>query len=137
MNLAQNAKFMHNITHFVTAHPTPGPLAFSASLQGAEAAGRLQMHSNGSGQLMTILFGDPSLSYFGNPAATARLAPWRMQRRDVNGQAYFPRPDRSQDLADLCADGQPLTPGFSRGGISWASLDRRDCWGGRLYRLLQ
>jgi hypothetical protein len=51
---------------------------------------RLKKNSHGSGQLAISLFGDPSLSYQGNPSAGSRLAPWSMLRREVNGRAYFP-----------------------------------------------
>jgi hypothetical protein len=55
-------------------------------------AERLQMNVHGSGQIAQSLFGDPSLSYLGNPSAGTRLAAWSMNRREVNGQSYFNLP---------------------------------------------
>ncbi len=46
----------------------------------------------GSGLVGMGLFGDPTLSYQGNPGAGAALAPWSMARRESTGQAYFPLP---------------------------------------------
>jgi hypothetical protein len=42
----------------------------------------------GTGDISTDLFGDPTLSYWGNPGGQSTLAAWPMLRYDARGQSY-------------------------------------------------
>ena len=42
----------------------------------------------GSGELVTDLFGDPTLSYLGNPGGQSTVAAWPMVRFDARGQGF-------------------------------------------------
>jgi hypothetical protein len=44
----------------------------------------------GTGDIATDLFGDPTLSYWGNPGGQSTLAAWPMLRYDARGQSYTP-----------------------------------------------
>ena len=43
---------------------------------------------SGSGELVTDLFGDPTLSYLGNPGGQSTVAAWPMVRYDARGQGF-------------------------------------------------
>ncbi len=43
---------------------------------------------HGSGELVTDLFGDPTLSYWGNPGGQSTVAAWPMVRYDARGQGF-------------------------------------------------
>jgi hypothetical protein len=47
---------------------------------------------SGSGGISYDLYGDPTLSFYGNPGGQATLAPWPMSRRDPGGAGYLTLP---------------------------------------------
>ena len=47
---------------------------------------------SGSGGISYELYGDPTLSFFGNPGGEATLAAWPMGRRDAGGSGYLTLP---------------------------------------------
>jgi hypothetical protein len=51
---------------------------------------RAQQASKASGELAMDLFGDPTLSYWGNPGGHTTLAAWPMLRFDSRGQSFTP-----------------------------------------------
>ena len=75
---------------------------------------RLQKNSNGSGQISLTLFGDPSMSYLGDPSAGTRQAPWSMIRREANGQAYFTLPGPALPVKLWEYDAAAPTPNLPR-----------------------
>ena len=68
----------------------------------------------GSGIIGMALFGDPTLSYQGNPGAGAAMAPWSMARRESTGQAYFPLPGPQIPNKLWQFQGAPVTPEIGR-----------------------
>jgi hypothetical protein len=50
----------------------------------------LEDYMAGTGRWLTTLYGDPTLSYWGNPGGQSLLAPWPMLRYDARGQGYIP-----------------------------------------------
>ncbi len=51
-------------------------------------ADRIQKPRRGSGELAMDYFGDPTLSYWGNPGGQTTLAAWPMLRFDARGQSF-------------------------------------------------
>jgi hypothetical protein len=72
----------------------------------------LAIDGDASAGLSTELYGDPTLSYWGNPGGQSTLAAWPMLRYDARGQGYttLAGPERPIKLWEYEAYVQPSTP---------------------------